>query len=291
LDTERLEFESLNGPLEATLDVPDGAIASIVVMVPGSGPVTRDGVSTAQLRPGLVPPFKAWAEILGSVGHCSARYDKSVAAYQTLYAASAAVVRGIEDEYWADIRGLLGALAANRRWDGVSRFLLGHSLGAIGALSYAAREGRVRGVICVNPPVLDLAAVLKAQLEAQLPPREYAAVAAQLDRAVEGEPGVSPFGAPASYWRDYARNRLAVLLGARPGSLPVLVVKGAKDPLDRDAGFEQVQRRFTGADAITFSVVGDGDHFLMTRPPGDEDPVGGYELTPVIDWLAAHAGR
>ena len=76
-------FQSAEYRLKGTLTSPVGQSAvGGVLIIPGSGPVNRDGAS--QIAPSLPPVYRQWAEQLSKNGFVVLRYDKRFLTYPDL---------------------------------------------------------------------------------------------------------------------------------------------------------------------------------------------------------------
>jgi alpha-beta hydrolase superfamily lysophospholipase len=278
-----LEFANERGALSGVLTLPDGAARALVVLVSGSGPATEDGISERQRIVDIRPPFLVWAEKLACAGFACFRYPKRVAAYASKYRTGELVCTGIADEYLSDLDSALVQLKGREGFGPSSVVLVGHSLGGIACLLYAAREP-VRGVATIAAPVDDIVTTLKRQYEGVLEPAQHAELMAALDRALCVEAAAPVFGAPPAYWRNYARYPLNHMLERVPTRVPVLLLHGTQDPMIPHEGFGRLASSIT-KDHIQFTSVPNGDHFLMVRRPVGPGDDGEYDLAPLFGWL------
>jgi pimeloyl-ACP methyl ester carboxylesterase len=278
-----IQFANERGALSGVLTLPHRAARALVVLVPGSGPATEDGIAEHQRLRDVRPPFPVWADALACEGFACFRYPKRVAAYASKYRAGELVCTGIADEYLNDLESALIDLGDREGFGRSSVVLVGHSLGGIACLSYAARDG-VRGVATIAAPIDDLATTIKRQYKSVLQPPQYAQLAAALDRALCDESAAPVFGAPPAYWRSFARCRLEYVLERVPTELPVLLLHGTEDPVIPHETFARLARTLA-PDQIQFTSVPGGDHFLMVRKPAGPGDDGDYDLAALFEWL------
>lgn len=72
--TRNITFQSASYRLEGAITRPDQGLASAgVLIIGGSGPIDRDGVSRVA---STAPVYRWWAEGLGAAGFVVLRYDK-----------------------------------------------------------------------------------------------------------------------------------------------------------------------------------------------------------------------
>lgn len=123
LEWREMSFQSVGYSLKGTLSGPVGrAAAAGVLIIPGSGPVDRDGAS--RVAPSLPPFYRQWAERLSETGFVVLRYDKRFLTYPDLEIAS------FDQE--AQITDAMSAVASLRALPGLAArpvFIIGHSEG------------------------------------------------------------------------------------------------------------------------------------------------------------------
>src|SRR5262249_18426602 len=99
--TLRLRIEG--GSLAAVLTVPRARARALAILVPGSGPTTRDGIPVG-LAVTAAPPFELWSRELAGFKCASLRYDKRAAAYAERYRSGRLKCDGMEEEYHSDLK-------------------------------------------------------------------------------------------------------------------------------------------------------------------------------------------
>jgi dienelactone hydrolase len=131
-----VSFRSAGYGLEGTLTSPDGrAATAAVLIVGGSGPIDRDGVS--RIAVSTPPIYRWWAEGLAAAGFTVFRYDKRFITHPNIEVASFD-----QEAQIADALAALSALRAAREAAGYPIFIIGHSEGGtVGA------GGRGRGPV------------------------------------------------------------------------------------------------------------------------------------------------
>lgn len=220
------------GPLSGTLLRADGTDPPIVLIIPGSGPVDRDGNGPNGLHTNT---YRLIAEGLRGHGISSVRFDK-----RGLFKSRDATDepdRVTLDAYGKDVRNWISRIRALTSAPCV--WLLGHSEGGLVAINHAAASpDRICGLLLAAVPGRPLADVLQAQLSqnpANAPLLDQATLAI---RELEAGRRLSLDGLhPAlqvlfrnsvqDFWMDLfafeARERLGLFGG------PVLVLQGTND--------------------------------------------------------------
>jgi hypothetical protein len=216
-----------------------------LVLAHGSGPLDRDETI------GPNRPFRDLAWGLGSRGIAVLRYDKrSHALPATLLAAGDRLT--LRQEAVAD---LLAAVARLRATPGINPeriFVLGHSLGGVAAVRAGKDDGSIAGLVLMAAPGRPLEDHIPEQLayifgldgtlseddlvrldEARRQVGRVKGLAADPADAAPGgnaaPPAAAdlPFGIPAAYWDDLARNPATRLV--RDLHMPILVLRGGRD--------------------------------------------------------------
>ena len=261
-----------DGELAGTLMLPSGDSAAnapfdAVLILPGSGPVDRDGNV-----PGAVAaaPYRLLAEGLAARGVASVRVDKRG------LGASAGDGNAVTfDAYADDVESWVNAMREVPELSG-DAWLAGHSEGALVAIRAAARElPGLHGLALVASPGRPGGAVLRQQLaddlaNAPVLAEAYAAIdALEVGESVDADAlhsGLQRLFHPLV--QDFLRELLRfdpaaelAALGEADDPLPVLIVHGG-----RDLQVDDEDARLLGAarpDA-TLVLVADMNHVLKT---------------------------
>jgi hypothetical protein len=217
-----VSFRSAGYDLEGTLTSPDGRDATAgVLIVGGSGPVDRDGVS--RIAVSTPPIYRWWAEGLAAAGFTVFRYDKRFVTHPSIDVASFD-----QEAQIADALAALSALRAAREAAGHPIFIIGHSEGGTLAPVVATRAGAVAGVALINTVEFPVDDLLVAQLDAN-PAISKAVVTETRNRLDAVKDGSFPpdellLGAGVGYWKqwiDYSTSAKARLSELGPALLLV----------------------------------------------------------------------
>ena len=217
-----VSFRSAGYGLEGTLTSPDGrAATAAVLIVGGSGPIDRDGVS--RIAVSTPPIYRWWAEGLAAAGFTVFRYDKRFTTHPSIEVASFD-----QEAQIADALAALSALRAAREAAGHPIFIIGHSEGGTLAPVVAARAGAVTGVVLINSVVFAVDDLLVAQLDANpaISKTVVTETRNRLDAVKDGSfpPDELLLGAGVSYWKqwiDYSTSAKARLSELGPALLLV----------------------------------------------------------------------
>ena len=217
-----VSFRSAGYGLEGTLTSPDGrAATAAVLIVGGSGPIDRDGVS--RIAVSTPPIYRWWAEGLAAAGFTVFRYDKRFVTHPSIEVASFD-----QEAQIADALAALSALRAAREAAGHPIFIIGHSEGGTLAPVVAARAGAVTGVVLINSVVFAVDDLLVAQLDANpaISKTVVTETRNRLDAVKDGSfpPDELLLGAGVSYWKqwiDYSTSAKARLSELGPALLLV----------------------------------------------------------------------
>ncbi len=247
---------------------PSSGHAPMVLIIPGSGPIDRDGNSGAGLK---AASYKLLAEGLAGRGIGSVRIDK-----RGMYASGAAVPDANAvtiDDYATDVRAWIGTI--RQKTGAPCVWLLGHSEGALVALVAGKNPSDICGLVLVSAPGRPLGEVLREQL------RSNPANAPILDQAVAAvdsleagkrvdtknmNPALMPLFRPQV--QGFLINEFsydpAKLVAAFPK--PVLILRGQRDLQVS----EQDARRLHDANPKTKLVLlPDTNHVLKAVTSGD----------------------
>jgi pimeloyl-ACP methyl ester carboxylesterase len=217
-----VSFRSAGYDFESTLTSPDGRAATAgVLIVGGSGPIDRDGVS--RIAVSTPPIYRWWAEGLAAAGFTVFRYDKRFITHPSIEVASFD-----QEAQIADALAALSALRAAREAAGHPIFIIGHSEGGTLAPVVAARAGAVTGVVLINSVVFSVDDLLVAQLDANpaISKTVVTETRNRLDAVKDGSfpPDELLLGAGVSYWKqwiDYSTSAKARLSELGPALLLV----------------------------------------------------------------------
>ena len=228
------------GKLAGTLLLPatgEGPYETVLIL-PGSGPVDRDGNAPGAIS---AAPYRLLAEGLAGRGIASVRIDKRGAH------ASRAAGDGNDvtlDAYADDVESWLASIADASELSG-EVWLAGHSEGALIATVTAARApAAVRGIALLNAPGRPLGALLRDQLAAMpanAPILEQAFAAIEtLERGGRVDTDSLHPNLAAGLFDEKVQGYLSELvrfdpaealgaLGEAEDPLPVLIVHGGRD--------------------------------------------------------------
>jgi uncharacterized protein len=160
-EAREISFQSEQYRLPGTLTSPSRAPAfASVLIIPGSGPVDRNGNS--RFAPAAPPVYRQWAERLSAAGLMVLRYDKRFLADPKIDVLSIDLDVQIADA--------LSAVAYLRSLPGPAAqriFIVGHSEGGTLAPLVAERGGASAGVAVINSVVFAVDELVVAQLEAR----------------------------------------------------------------------------------------------------------------------------
>jgi len=160
-EAREISFQSGQYRLPGTLTSPSRAPAfASVLIIPGSGPVDRDG--NVKLAPAAPPVYRQWAERLSAAGLMVLRYDKRFLAHPKMD------ILSLDQD--VQIADALSAVAYLRSLPGPAAqriFIVGHSEGGTLAPLVAERGGAIAGVAVINSVVFAVDELVVAQLEAR----------------------------------------------------------------------------------------------------------------------------
>ena len=167
-----IEAPGPNGPLKGLMLSPDAAGAPVVLIIPGSGPINRDGNSLHGLH---TDTYKLLAQGLAARGIASVRIDK-----RGLFSSHAAIPNANDvtiADYASDVHSW--AKAIGEKTGAKCIWVLGHSEGGLVAM-VAAKDNPpdICGLLLIATPGRKFGDIMKEQM------RSNAANAAILDEAL-----------------------------------------------------------------------------------------------------------
>ncbi|TXN41212.1 alpha/beta hydrolase [Methylobacterium sp. WL30] len=226
-----IEAAGPGGPLSGTLLGPSDPNASVVLIVPGSGPTDRDGNNPLGVR---ASSYRLIAEGLAARGIRSVRIDKRgmFGSAQAVPDANAVTM----EDYAADVR--LWAATIREKTGAACVWVLGHSEGGLVTMLAAQRPENICGLLLVSAPGRKAGDVLREQLAANpanAPIREQAgSIIAQLERGEKvTADGIHPALRPL--FQPEVQGFLISLFALDPTKLiaaydgPVLILQGLRD--------------------------------------------------------------
>jgi dienelactone hydrolase len=265
VDEREVTFKTIDGaPYPAVLCLPAGSSSSpLVVMLQGSGPQERDETI------GPNKPFRDLAWGLAERGVATLRYDKRTRAFPKSYQGS------LESESIDDAVDALAFVRLQPGVDGSKVFVLGHSLGGLAVL-YVAQRAPVRGMILMAAPGRPMDQVIRDQVRTLNAPLGEAKVAEVLKMQDEimgkVRAGTATSrdlgGQPPAPIRDMIlRDPIAEL---KKSSMPILVLKGAKDAQVFQSDFDALQAQSASRAGSAARLFPDLTHiFTPTDGPAE----------------------
>jgi len=223
-ESREVTFQSAGYRLVGTLTVPGGPALAAVLILPGSGPTDRNGLS--RLAPSMPPIYRQWAEHLGDAGIGALRYDK-----RFLTHADVDMPSFDQEAQIADSLSAVGFLRSTPEFASKPVFIVGHSEGGTLAPIVAQRAG-VAGVAVVNTVQFAVDELVVAQLAAMKMPSdrldEVKRFFAQIKDGSFPRGGVL-LGVGTNYWTQwikYSADSPATLARLR---VPLLLVQCMSD--------------------------------------------------------------
>ncbi|AWZ24082.1 MULTISPECIES: alpha/beta hydrolase [Rhodococcus] len=198
-DTE-ITFSSGDVTLHGSLRVPVSMRGPVpaVLLLAGSGPTDRNGDSA--LLPGSIGTLRHLADVLERKGFASLRYDKLGSGVTALGPYSVEDVADLGFSTFIDgAADALAFLGSQRGVDPERLYVVGHSEGALIALSLAQDNDSIAGLGLIEPLAVRLLDLLTAQIDAQL---DAVVAAGQLPVQIADELRVALTGAVESLRAD-----------------------------------------------------------------------------------------
>jgi pimeloyl-ACP methyl ester carboxylesterase len=259
-----------------------------VLIIPGSGPVDRNGAS--RLAPSMPPVYRQWAERFGAAGIGALRYDKRFLTHPEVDIASFD-----QEAQIVDALSALGFLRSVRALAGNPVFIVGHSEGGTLAPLVAGRAGAVAGVAVINTVQFPVDELVLAQLEAAPAP------SVRLDevkrRFAEIKNGAFPkrgllLGAGASYWSQWIQYSASSPETLSRLSTALLLIQSLND--------ETLPGDTLGRNVVTLRAIASTNRNAQLRElqghdhlgmlPGSREP--SDELMRILsDWIRGRSSR
>ncbi|MBM7457913.1 alpha/beta hydrolase [Rhodococcus coprophilus] len=273
-DTE-ITFSSGDVTLHGSVRVPvsiRGAVPGVLLLA-GSGPTDRNGDSA--LLPGSIGTLRHLADVLEKRGFASLRYDKLGSGVTGLGPYDVEDVADLGFSTFIDAASAaLDFLGSQRGVDADRLYVVGHSEGALIALSLAQDNPRIRGIGLLEPLAVRLLDLLTAQIDAQL---DAVVIAQKLPVQIADELRLALTGAVESLRADGTlSDNLPEPLrnaGLVPANAKALAEEDALDPrmlaaqIDGDlpvlssASTKDIQIRIEDVDALDDALV----HTRLTK--------------------------
>jgi pimeloyl-ACP methyl ester carboxylesterase len=262
-----VEAPGPTGPLKGSMLAPPVSQGPVVLIIPGSGPIDRDGNSPAGV---LAAPYRLLAEGLVARGVTTVRIDKRG------FAGSAGATPDGNavtiPDYVTDVNAWIAVI---RQGSGPSCvWLLGHSEGGLVALA-AARNSHVCGLILVSAAGRPMGELLREQLKANPANAPLLDQALPAIDALEAGKTVDAATLPAPLLRLFnprVQGFLISVFSYDPAQLianykkPVLIVQGLRDIQVREADAQLLKK----ADpAATLVLLPDVNHVLKSVTSDD----------------------
>ncbi|HJZ74443.1 MAG TPA: alpha/beta fold hydrolase [Vicinamibacterales bacterium] len=280
---ERITIPSIGFTLAGTVSRPATSAAPklpAVVLVGGTGPADRDGVSYG------VPILGELAAAIADAGFIVVRYDKRGIGQSGGRPETASLV-----DYAEDVRAAVKALTNRKDVDPQRVALVGHGEGGLVALIAASKEKRVDAVALASTPGMSGADVALAQQQRmldrmKLSPEERQAKVDEQKRIHEA--AITGKGAdqlPPAVRRSIENAEYQSVLSTDPAKLmkdvkqPLLIVQGELDsqvdPKNADMLADYARQRKSGAtDVVKLPGV---NHLLAAAMTGEVDEYGALQ--------------
>ena len=278
VDSRDAAFLSQGFRLFGTLTVPAGSAPSAAVLIiPGTGPVDRDGSSKA--APQVPPVYKMWAERLGDAGIAGLRYDKRYLTYTDIDAVT------LDQE--SQIADAVAALRYLRtQVPGKPVFVIGHSEGGMMAPLVAGRTGAAAGVIVINAAQFPIDELVIEQVKAGGAPQDYVdGLTKVFERVKDGSfpPKGQLLGAGQNYWKQWIKYSTESTKTLSRSKVPVLLVQCMDDETLPGPTLERNVKALRTVQKAQLRLLKDHDHLGMAL--GSHEPSPEFMRT-LINWIS-----
>ena len=278
VDSKDAVFLSEGYRMFGTLTLPAGAAPrAAVLIVPGVGPIERDGTSKA--APQVPPVYKMWMERLGDAGIAGLRYDKRYLTYTDIDP-----VTLDQEAQIADARAALRYLRA--QVPGKPVFVIGHSEGGMIAPLVAEREGTTAGLIVINAALFPIDELVIEQVKAGGAPQDYVdgltKVFAQI-RDGSFPPKGQLLGAGQNYWKQWIKYSSESPRTLSRQKVPVLLVQCMDDETLPGPTLERNVKALRSVQKAQLRLLKDHDHLGMVV--GSPEPSPEFMRT-LLNWIS-----
>ena len=281
VDSKDSAFLSEGYRLFGTLTVPAGAAPrATVLIIPGTGPLDRDGTSKA--APQVPPVYKMWAERLGDAGIAAFRYDKRYLTYTDLD-----VVTLDQEAQIADARAALRHL--RMQVPGKPVFVIGHSEGGMMAPLVAEREGTSAGVVVINAAQFPIDELVIEQVKAGGAPQDYVdGLTKVFERLKDGSFPVKGqlLGAGQNYWKQWIQYSTESPATLSRLKVPVLLVQSMEDETLPGGTLERNVKALRSVKKAQLRLLKGHDHLGMVV--GSHEPSPEFMRT-LVNWIHARS--
>lgn len=274
LTESAITLNTLAGTLSGTLTMPKNVSGKIpvVLIIPGSGPIDRDGNSTSGSHPDT---YKLIAAALGKAGIASLRYDKRGVGQSKTSAKEA-------DTKFTDMTDDANELAGMLKED--SRFskliVLGHSEGSLaGMLMIASTEIPINGFISAAGAGDPGDMLLTEQLKRSAPPSVQTEFKRIVDSLRKGKTTDRVDPALYSIMRPSIQKYMMNWMAFDPQrvikrvKVPILIIQGTTDMQISVAQAEKLKKAKSEA---TLKIIEGMSHILKDGPPDREQNLETY---------------
>lgn len=283
VDSKDAAFLSEGYRLFGTLTVPAGvAPRAAALIIPGTGPLDRDGSSKA--APQVPPVYKMWAERLGDAGIAVLRYDKRYVTHPDID-----TVNLDQEAQIADARAALRYLRAQVA--GKPVFVIGHSEGGMMAPLVAEREGTTAGVIVINAAQFPIDELVIEQVKAGGAPQDYVnGLTKVFERIKDGSFPVKGqlLGAGQNYWKQWIQYSTDSTKTLSRLKVPVLLVQCMEDETLPPPTLERNVKALRTVQKAQVRLLKGHDHLGMVV--GSHEPSPEFMRT-LVNWIHPRAAK